>query len=77
MTTNFSTNDTIVYDYRMPSRPAWPDDITYCTSECAAECWRHKSNVDWELAKHKYYGASMADFGPVCASFEGSEKNES
>ena len=76
MTTNFSTNDTIVYDYRMPSRPAWPDDITYCTSECTAECWRHKSNVDWELAKHKYYGASMADFGPVCASYEAKEKSD-
>lgn len=68
--------DTTTTDYRMAHKPAWPDDMTYCDSECSAECWRHKSHIDWELARHKYYGASIADFGPVCASFKGVKNDD-
>ena len=60
--------DTTKTDYRLDRPPAFPDDITYCTADCAAECFRHRSHIDWEQAKHKYYGASVADFGGVCAS---------
>jgi len=57
-------------DLRLATAPAFPDDITYCTSECAAQCYRHTTHIDWEIAKHKYYGASVADLGPVCASYQ-------
>ena len=69
--------DTAMTDFRLEVTPAWPDDITYCSSEdCTAACWRHQSKIDWELAKHKYLGASIAEFGPVCTSYKtGGESN--
>lgn len=69
--------DTTMTDFRLAQKPAFPDDITYCyTGDCAAECFRHSRNIDWELAKHKYYGASVADFGPVCASYKAGGKGD-
>ena len=70
--------DILMTDFRLASTPAWPDDITYCSSEsCLTACFRHTQNIDWELAKHKYLGASIADFTPVCASYKGGESIES
>ena len=70
-TTKQMNTNTTMTDYRLAIPPAWPDDITYCDSrDCTADCWRHASRIDWEIAKHKYYGASVAEFGPVCASYK-------
>ena len=66
-----TTMDTTMTDFKMTASQAWPDDITYCaTKDCTAGCFRKACNIDWELPKHKYYGASMADFGPVCTSYK-------
>lgn len=45
-------------------------DITFCKCDCQnADCFRHTSHVDWELPKHKYYGASMSDFSRKCDKY--------
>lgn len=71
--------DTTMTDFRLPEPPAWPDDITYCGAmDCIAGCYRKQSCINWEIPRHKYYGASIADFGEICASYEsGVKSNES
>jgi len=66
-------------DFILTTKPWDPEDITYCTSkDCMADCWRRLDRVDWELPKHKYWGCSMSEFGPACASYKpGGENNES
>ena len=57
-------------DYRLAERPGFPDDITYCNNdECVQPCWRHKDHIDWTSPKNMYLGCSVAEFGPVCASY--------
>ena len=72
-----TTMDTTITDYRLETPPAWPDDITYCeTQDCTADCFRKVCHIDWEIPKHKYYGACISDFGPVCTSYRtGGEHN--
>lgn len=44
---------------------------SYCGAmDCVAGCYRKQSCINWEIPKHKYYGASIADFGEICASYE-------
>lgn len=38
-------------------------DICFCMSKCQNKsCPRHPVHINWQIPKHKYYGASMADF---------------
>lgn len=66
--------DTTMTDFRLPEPPAWPDDITYCGAmDCVAGCYRKQSCINWGIPRHKYYGASIADFGGICASYKAKE----
>lgn len=78
MSRTMKTNmDTTKIDFRLAIPPAWPDDVTYCQAkDCAAECYRKECYIDWEIPRHKYYGASISDLGPVCTGYQtGGEHN--
>ena len=49
-------------------------DICFCMSKCQNKsCPRHPVHINWQIPKHKYYGASMADFAnktPPCTNLK-------
>lgn len=49
-------------------------DICFCMSKCQNKsCPRHPVHINWQIPKHKYYGASMADFAnriPPCPNYQ-------